>query len=845
MEIIVHQAICGEQNKAWELLRTTLEDNSIGKKIAFQTDLQDSPPSGVTWLPVIRGFLFNNYFLLIKTYPDNSPDVRNGRVFSHCLIIDKVDLANISDISPLLSTFKDEIDKTIQLQPIILTSNQQEKVVLKDTLQLRFNKVIQSFINFTNNLVPLIWVGQKHFEIAVCKVWQLLSATQREDFNFGINFNPNEVVKNKLSFVVIPDNSINKFENNGFSIIRKEDSVELKEFAEQFLAGEPNAISRIEAFISEIGASKPSVKEISTIAKGIPTYENLDKETDLKLLNTLSNIIAKYSPNENKGIFIKSRLVQRISSLAETADETEIYPLRNFQIKSFKNSEGVISKAIEKWIDNYLLSELENTKKDFAPTILQVYDSSSPLWWAKLFKVKISDFVNSINKSKAKIIWKWIISEIKLLKVISSEIDSSKSAEILFIDTFSPPLEKGILKEVKIFSVKKDWLKLHATIVKTEYKFAEAIAEQLKVDMDENYLEALEIITKGVEPQEIINITILNGNKKCISISGVLCKANPLLLEKIEIDNTIWQDILLASVKNGNKITDGIKNPQKIFYSFYDNIINGKSYNIELLEKISDTDFANILNYPNREFFWGMLPDYLIAKFLDKTSSTLLEGLSKNSTVQVPIDNELSSYILSNGISTFLYYNRNNIKAALPIFNTFSHLPEYIIRDYVSNYSAKLDVVDSTQIGKLVTKRNFREVAYKIYEKAVHNKSFRVALVECSPLLDFLTRGFAWGLGLISNIEISEDEWWAAFTELSYKLYSSGPTENKIWNQADGKEYDLLTKGTGKEVWISALEKLRQKGCTGITVKKLLKVMHGEHPKNDELKTLKDLWNNL
>ena len=84
MAITIHQAICGEQNKSWELLRTTLIDNSLAKKIAFQTDLQDSPPSGLKWIPVIRGFLFGDFFLLIKTYTDNSPDVRNGRVFSHC-----------------------------------------------------------------------------------------------------------------------------------------------------------------------------------------------------------------------------------------------------------------------------------------------------------------------------------------------------------------------------------------------------------------------------------------------------------------------------------------------------------------------------------------------------------------------------------------------------------------------------------------------------------------------------------------------------------------------------------------------------------------------------------------
>jgi len=66
VKITIHQAICGEQNKAWDLIRTTLPDNSAAKKIAFQADLQDSPSSGITWLPAIRGFLVNDYYLLTR-----------------------------------------------------------------------------------------------------------------------------------------------------------------------------------------------------------------------------------------------------------------------------------------------------------------------------------------------------------------------------------------------------------------------------------------------------------------------------------------------------------------------------------------------------------------------------------------------------------------------------------------------------------------------------------------------------------------------------------------------------------------------------------------------------------
>lgn len=846
MAITIHQAICGEQNKAWELLRTTLDDNSLAKKIAFQTDLQDSPPSGLQWLPILRGFLFGEYYLIIKTYPDNSPDVRNGRVFSHCLIIDKADLKNISDLSPLLSIFKTEIDKTTQFEPIILNPNQQEKVILKDALQLRFNKVIQSFIKFTNNSEPIVWVGQKHFEIAVSKLWQLLSATQKENFNFGINFNPNDITKDKLSFLAIPDNTENKYGSKGVAIIRKEDSAELKEFSEQFVAGEQNAISRIGTFVEAIEAPSPSTKEISTIAKGISTFENLEKEKDLKLLNTLSNIIAKYSPSDNKGASTKQKLVERISTLVESADDAEIFLLRNFQTKSFKGSEKKISVAIEKWCSNYLLDERQNQKENFVPFIVQIFSLPKNNWLVNLIREKISFFLSDINVVTAKIIWLWIVKDVSVVKSISDEIENSRAAEKNLYDSL-PKMEEAVLSEVKKFASKRNWFRLYATILNSQFDFETALAEQLKVDTDKNSFDGIEIISQRGKPSEIITTSVAIGDKRCIVLSGKLCKADPKLLADMQTENANWQEVWLAGINNGNELTDGLKEPMKIIHLLFDLIINGESVNESLLEKISETGFANILNYPNRNKIWAKISPKVKPKFLEKTSSALLQSVSDNSTFQIPIDKDLSDYIISsNAIGTFLYYNRSNIKAALPIFNTFSQLPEHILRDYVSNYSSKLDVVDATQLGQLVFRKKYYKVADTILHKAYFSKAFKQALKECYDLLDFFPRVSAVTLLQLSDTSFSEDEWWTAFTQLSYTLYVGGPNENKIWTQAEGKDYDLLTKGTGKEVWISALQKLRKKNCTGnISVKKLLKAMLEENKKNEELKTLKDLWNKL
>ncbi|MBL0182507.1 MAG: hypothetical protein IPP96_09480 [Chitinophagaceae bacterium] len=264
-----------------------------------------------------------------------------------------------------------------------------------------------------------------------------------------------------------------------------------------------------------------------------------------------------------------------------------------------------------------------------------------------------------------------------------------------------------------------------------------------------------------------------------------------------------------------------------------------------MLDMIGDTEFGNILNYKERESLWNKLPSAEKTKYLAKTASLLLESLSKDSTVEVPADIILSDYIVRHAISDFLYYNRNNIKSAIPIFNRFSQLSENSLRDYVSNYSGNIDVIDATQLGKLVYSRRYSNVASVIHYKSNSLNNWKVALNECYLLLGLFTQlSIAW-TGLIKDVKITEDQWWNALTEITCKLYGGGPKENKIWTEADGEEYDLLTAGTGKELWIAALKKLRNGGCQGITIDKLLKKMMKEHKRNEELKTINDLKNKI
>ena len=842
MEIIIHQALCGENNKAWDLLKTTMPEIPVAKSIAFKTDLQDQPPSGILWAPSIRGFMLGDHFLLMKTYPDKSPDVRPGRVFSHVLIISKNDLPNIPVISSLLKYFPKDIDKSISIEPISFFANKKNSFEFDSNLQLRFNKAIRAFIHIHEYKNTIIWIGQGNFEDAVSRFWQMLSVTDKESINFGINFNASQIPEGKINFITTPENIESKFSNGGYCIIRKNDTLVLTELSEQLLSGDSSAIQRIDKFREAIEAKLFSRLDIEKIVKGINTFENLESINDLKKLNTLSHIVAEYSPNQNKGTDFKNKLLNRIILLVAEADAKEIPILKIFKIDSFKDGEKDLAKAISDWVERYLFSPSENKKQDLTSLLRNLDESTTANWWSKLIGGKVKTFVSRINVKNTEVILKWIQYDFDIFKNINSDIDDSKQAENWFVYQFPKNFDESNFVDLKKFAIKRSWYKLHAILLKMEYRFELALVEQLKVDIDSDYFEAIEIITNDANPNMIIDFAVSNGDNRLIKISGRVCHNDSTLLTKINVRDSNWQGIWFEAISNGNSIADGIKNPQKEIFKLFDNLVEGNSCNENLMEEISESEFANLLDYPKMELIWLKLPISLKNKFLNRTASALLKSMSEDSTFEVPSDKILSDYIInSEAISAFLYNNRGNFKNALPVFSTFKQLPERRLKDYVSSYTGPLDVIDATQLGKLVSDRRYKSVAYVINDKTFPDNNFKYALSECNSLLGFITRGLILLYGKSSNVNITTDQWWEAFKKLSIKLYSSGPTDSKIWLQAGGEEYDLLTRGTGKELWIHALDKLRNGGCAGITIEKLLKKMIKEHTRNEELKTLKDL----
>lgn len=841
--MIIHQAISGENSKnAWDLLNTSMSDEISAKNIAFKSDLQDQS-RGIFWESSIRGFLYENYFLLMRTFPDDSPNVRPGRAFSHVLIISKKDIKLINDISQLFKFLPNSINKDCELdkidfQPTILNQAKDDKIFEK-----RFNKVVHGYVNLDEYNNTIIWIGDKDYEKTISRFWQIISLEEKYKLNFGINFNVDAIQENKLNLINTPENIESKFINRGYCIVRIGDQKDLTKLSEQIIAGDKEATKRIGKFKKAIGLSNIDIAEIDKVAIVIPTFENFENVQDFKKINTLAHVIANYSPSPEKGVQFKMELIERLVSIVEDSDLLNIILLKSFKVDSFKKSELLLKKAIKSWFSKNLFAIKEAQKINFLPLFQKLKDNREEKWWLKAIKKELENFVGDIDTKRAGIIISWIQNDDYIFRFIKNSIDTSKESEEIFVEKIPNEIEESKVEEIIQFSIKREWFFLHSKLLLFKYSFKEALTEHLKV-LPPTSGAGIEIILERKLPIDIIEFTVTNGDERLIFISGKMCSKSPELVSNIDIRNSNWRKILLNYLQNGNSFED-IDNAPVIIEQIYDALIDGIAISGDLLLKVSATRYSNILNYPKRSELWVKIPSQIRPVFLEKTSSKLLNNISNDSTVEVPTDPVLSNYILQNGISDFLYFNRANIKSVLPVLIAFEKIPQHVIKDYISNFKGELDLIDAIQIGRLVKERNFNNVANEIRIKANDSNEFKRALSECYTTLDFFDQCKVWLSNDMPDIDISINDWWESFTEVSIRLYNGGPTQNKIWTISGGEEYDLLAKATGKEIWIDALRKLREGSASGITEEQLLNEMIKEHKTNNELKILKQLRDKL
>lgn len=836
--MIIHQSIYGDVDNAWGLIRTSQKDNTIAKNLTLKTDLTEQT-IGISWQPAIRGFCIGDQFLIIKTFEDNSAGVRRGRKFSHVLMIQKQEIIKMTSLKPLFELLLPDVKKDIELSQInldipkenIVNQNKYDKI-----LENRLLKMINGYISIEDYKNKILWLGQDYFDIAVDELWKRLTYTEKESFHFGITFNNDNKENIGINLYTVPDSVSNKFIRTDYFIIRKNDTHLPSNLLEKVIWGEQNAINRVRNFEKKIESTELSRSDIKILEKGLDTFEKVDSTIDLKKLNTLSHLVAKYSPEPANGKVFKEKLLNIIIQRIQNVPFSDIMILRLFKVGSYNNSQNLLSEFLKKYIKVTFFSA--KTQISTVKVFFENLKTDSTQWWDVIIFDELKYFGDNIDKKKVKIVYKWLNEIPSALPKLASFLNTNDKTENLLITWLPSKMNDHLWGGLAKLAIDRCWFILYANLLDQKHPMEQSLSELLKVDTREDSYNAIDVILANKNKKSIIDYTIVNGDNRLIKICGRFCNEQPSLLSNINHFDDNWQKIWVEAILCGNIITDGFNNPQEEVYALLEGLINGRIVSELLIEKISESVYGNLIDFPNCPNLWNIIKDPARNNFLSKTSSALLEELSKNSSFVIPSDPVMEMHVAGRGITDYLYYNRTNLKSVIPVFEHFTHLTDQNLKDYLNNYPNDIDAINAKKLGVLIYKRNFKKSADVIYKKASKHNNWRFALTECQHLFDFIKRGILAFSGVLDKVNIPTDQWWDAAQETIIELYSNANNLTTIWKKAGGKESDLKMSGSTADAWSDALHKLRYSKLKKITMDSLLNEINKQYGGNDNFKII-------
>lgn len=774
--MLIHQAIYGDKSGSYALLNTSLADIELARRLCNITDLLDRPSNGLLPNSFIRGFAFNNFYIFIKSFPDNDPNVRSGRILSHTLIVEQKDLHQLNKLDKLFSHFLSHPDKNPDLRPIELYDNGSEPIQLLNVIS-REAAAVNGLLEHSNYSNTLVWVGEKGYCSFISQIWSQIEASLKVKLRLGICFNPQRIVTENINILYVLEEYENKWKNSDFYIVDKNDSGKLESMSSLLLAGYKDKSKPLSDFIKTFEMVLNDVEDFSYLEKMLPAYNNLSADTDFNQLIVLCDLISQFSPDSNVARADKKKLLEQVISRIELASPKQILTLKNTEWKGFFNAQQLISNQLAEWVEKSLFSS--KVDNQVASVVTQVFDpENKALWWKKAFLDSFKSVLKTWKPTYAPVIWCWFTENHILVKSLKDFIPNTIQVETDFVK-YWPKLKpkKELAQNLMELSKDRKWLSLYGLSLLRLYSTEESIKKQLKIDSDSEHYKALQGMSKLIKVNEFIQLAIKIGEDRLVKIAGEILADKPSCLNSLDMGNINGQRIWLEVISINNDPWSGINSPEKILDKLLNLLLAGKAVEDKLLIALAQTKISSIRNYSNRKEIWQYLPEIVKNSFIESTVNDILEEAEKDFDCLLELELELVSNIELK-ISKENLLDGDNISSELKIeLLTIFNVDEVVCSSLIQNNAEILSFEQADKLGKLISEKKWKVSAKTIKRLKRKQKYLEPAWSQCEHLAPDAFFDPFWFLSPPSNTKQIEN-----MGKYKILLLAASPTDQKHLN---------------------------------------------------------------
>lgn len=826
--IIIHQAIYGEvpgKTSGHDLLAASDEKKELFRRVSGYTDLADRPEGGVLSCPVVRGFFAEDHFLVIKTFPDKSPELRSGRVFSHVLFIPKADLYRVHNLSDLFKFHLPGIQKEAEMPP--LEYHSQETMPTTGAVDGREAAATNALLQNE----PFVWLGDEGYWEWIARIWPQLPTGVRHTLKIGAAFGPSYAKNEYLNLLYIPEDAKTLWERHSFRIIDFGETATLQSAAAYWLVGNTKEGAPFQVLIDDFAPKIESIKQLNQLQDYGKAYHQRNNHPELNHLLVLAHFVSQISPNERVGIKGKNRLMTAILQAIPSSPVNKFTALIYQSWKGFTDARTSASDAVRDWLTNHLLQGKH--AKEGGGVLVKALEAKTKNWWAKTVLEYVTDRLKKRQPSDAPILWQWMKNEPALIAKHTSWLPDDAEDELA---QKIPKLETVVAEAVLHMAEQKGWLVLHAKVAAECYSAKRAIEAQLRIDTVEGHTVALEALSESIKASSFVPVAAEHTDARLHQIAGKLIAGNSNLLKEIDIASEGWQHCWEEAIEQGAEVWSGISNPQQTLFEILDHLLAGNLFSETLLNAMSTGKHSSLKDYPERVSIWHELPAKARSGFVTATLAELINELAIGRLHYNDLETELKNGLQLQEVQQLVINSKTiPLTNKLVLFDVLPGLVEHHAHQLIQVHRFSLAEADA--FGRLAAKNNWKTVIDVLYDKRFLRKDLVPVLLQCSHLLGFWER-IGLSISGLKSDAISPDEWWNEFLEISCKLFPGGPEENGLWESAGGDLSRLDKSGNGREKWGRAVRVLRY-GGTPIT-EKLVKKMREAFPSNEKLRNLQD-----
>ncbi len=812
----IEQALYGESRGGHSLLASS-GDDAVSTAIVQRLDLPDTAPPDAEWSPFLRGFPYQDRYVLSRTFHDTAAS-RGGMVFSHAVLAPLDELVEAPDLQPLLRLLAASDGQRPDATTVRLPCTQTpvpQAIDLVDAAEALA----------ATGTFPVVRLGHIGFDDLVVALWAHLPPGIRRGFAFRLSFGPPDLVEQPMpALVCTPHATAGRWSEH--PVIHTATPHEPDSLAAAILSGHAGATPLIE-FMQQMEVRPATFPDLRLAEQ---TYQLDIRESSLDRRAGVIRLIEKLSPDSDAGHAGKKRLAQRLCDALSGARAEEILRLRNLQLSAFPEPKGVW-KAVATWLAENRYAQDQDTEMLSVLEDATTSDAAVEEWRGAILN-GLAAAARSAKSSFPRAFWRWTTMRPEIVTALFPHVPAEAGVEERLARATPRTLDRAAAATLEPLALSRGWLRLYGTVLSASASPSDAARQQVAVDTDPSFLEGLRAALRRAKPAELVECALEIEDPRMPRLAGQAVAKDPKLLAGLDLTPTtaqaVWREALAIEPESWRGPTD----PAAAFHSILDRLLDSSQTDPMLLERLSDTPLADLGNYPRRPEIWSRIGDGARHKMLSRTANGWVTNAAGTHGPTAP-EQDLQTAILEDDeleqTLDALIPNRAGtavrIVAALSRYDQRRFLQ---LLDTLTSRTTSLATPDAEGIGRLVLQRRWEDVAaYLLGQFKSGRRDLKPALRTCCDMFDWWDR-LVYGL-----VPISESDKWEAFQELAADLYPGGPDDDGLWERAGGDDADLYTGRNGRTRWRNALRKMRN--GKGPTPSALLTRMMEDFPHNERI----------